>query len=79
MAHVFLAHLFLQSLRIDFKKKALLTLPQAHLLVVDVLSRMAFPRLSVLEHLAYHRRRNRMASLSREKKNRRKYDVPRAG
>ena len=41
--------------------------------------RIGFPRISVLEHLAYHQRRNRISFLSREKKNRLKYDVPRQG
>ena len=60
-------------------QKVALTLPQAHQLVVEVLDRSDFPRATVLDRLAYYQRRNRISRLSREKKNRLKYDVPRAG
>jgi uncharacterized SAM-dependent methyltransferase len=45
--------------------------------VVEVLSRRDFPRITIADLLAYYRTRTRTAILSREKKNRLKYGVPR--
>ncbi|MCL5284719.1 MAG: hypothetical protein M1313_03025, partial [Nitrospirae bacterium] len=60
------------------KKKVFLTLPQIHRLTVDVLPRLEFSGADALEILSYYRHNNRKSRLSREKKARLQYDVPRA-